>query len=295
MAHCGAGSAIVRLMCIANAVGRGAKNAREDVRTVQLLLNLNSPQVVGPIVVDGACGSGTIAAIEMFQSGVIGDKDPAGVVTVGGTTLMALRAGMGIALTEEKMRGICIHAAASLVSEYFASLLAGMQSVQINTPLRQSHFLAQLAHESGEFRYTEELASGQRYEGRKDLGNTQPGDGVRFKGRGLIQITGRANYTAFGQSIGQNFTVGNAMQRLATDVTLAVQVAVWFWDKHGLNLLADTDDVVTITKRINGGLNGIDDRRAKLERAKFFLLPPQSATAPGATLRAMEALSESAH
>ncbi len=293
LAHCGVSSDIVRLMCITGAVGRGAANVRDDVRTVQLLLNLNSPQSAVPLDLDGSCGDGTVAAIELFQKGVIGDKDPAGVVTVGGTTLTALRLGMGVALTEGKLQGICIHASPSLVAKYFAALLAGMQTGDIDTPLRQSHFLAQLAHESGEFRYTEELASGKRYEGRKDLGNTEPGDGVRFKGRGLIQVTGRANYTAFGKFVKQDFTTGDAMGRLATEVAFAVQVAVWFWGTRGLNLLADADNVEAITRKINGGLNGFDDRKAKLERAKFFLLPPHRNAPPGAVLHAMEAVSES--
>ncbi|MBS1815429.1 MAG: chitinase [Acidobacteria bacterium] len=260
-------------MCLSGPVGRGAKNAQEDVRTVQLLLNLNSPQVTGPLTADGICGPGTIAAIELYQHGVVGHADPAGVVGVNGSTLAALRAGMPPGMLREKFQGVMIHAPSATVERFLMPVIASMHVGGIDTPLRQAHFLAQVAHESGELRYTEELASGEQYEGRKDLGNTQKGDGVRFKGRGLIQLTGRANYIAFGKFANADFTVGDAMARISTEPMLAVQTAVWFWNQHELNALADTDDLVAITKKINGGTNGLADRRSKLERAKFFLVP----------------------
>ena len=141
----------------------------------------------------------------------------------------------------------------------------------IDTPLRCMHFLAQIGHESAGFRYTEEIASGEAYEGRADLGNTQPGDGVRFKGRGLIQLTGRANYAAYGKAIGVDLVDTDAYETLATDPERAVDVACWFWSTHGLNALADADDIEAVTRRINGGLNGLDDRKAYLHRARFFV------------------------
>lgn len=279
-------------MCLSGAVGRGAKNAREDVRTVQLLLNLNAPQVAGPLVADGICGAGTIAAIELYQHGVIGHADPLGVVEVSGSTLTALRAGLPPGMVREKLQGVMIHASAATIERFLMPVIAGMREGDIDTPLRQAHFLAQVGHESGEFRYTEELASGKQYEGRKDLGNTQAGDGVRFKGRGLIQLTGRANYAAFGLYMGENFAAGAAMKRLATELSLAVQAAVWFWNRHGLNTLADADDLVAITKKINGGLNGLEDRRRKLERAKFFLVPAHADRQSAALIQAMQAVAE---
>ena len=146
-----------------------------------------------------------------------------------------------------------------------------MRQRGLTTPLRQAHFLAQVGHESGELRFVEELASGDAYEGRADLGNTQPGDGVRFKGRGLIQLTGRANYQRYGQSIGKDLVTNGNWRLVADDPFLAVDVACWFWNVHGLSGFADHDDILTITKRINGGLNGLEDRRALLTRGKFFL------------------------
>lgn len=155
---------------------------------------------------------------------------------------------------------------------FAAPLVAAMKANQINTPLRQAHFLAQLGHESGSLRYTAELASGAAYEGRTDLGNTQPGDGPRFKGRGLIQITGRTNYTNYGNDRGQDYITGLNPNLLATDPDIAADCSGWFWATRHLNELADNDDLLTITKRINGGTNGLDDRARRLKLAKCLLI-----------------------
>jgi len=275
-------------MCIRASVGLGGKNLRDDVRTVQLLLNMHHAQITGPLVPDGVCGAATIALIQQFQTGVIGGDDASGIVTPNGTTLQALRSSMPPGLIEEKLQGILIHASTANCTRFFAPMLAAMQSADINTPLRQAHFLAQVGHESAELRYTEELASGAKYEGRKDLGNTQKGDGMRFKGRGLLQLTGRTNYIAFGKFVSQNLL--DHPERVATDARLAVDVATWFWTEHDLNPLADADDVVTITHRINGGENGLDDRKAKLARAKWFLLDPHPDPALPGLIQAMEAV-----
>jgi putative chitinase len=137
------------------------------------------------------------------------------------------------------------------------------------TPLRMAHFLAQLAHESDGWRAMEEYASGAAYEGRKDLGNDRAGDGPRYKGRGPIQITGRANYRRYGQKIGIDL---EAHPEVAALPSVGMLTAALFWDDRGLNELADRDDVLGITRKINGGLNGIDDRRARLAAAKALLL-----------------------
>jgi putative chitinase len=139
------------------------------------------------------------------------------------------------------------------------------------SPLRVAHFLAQIAHESGELRYTEELASGAAYEGRNDLGNTEPGDGIRFKGRGLIQITGRANYLKLSAAL-----YGDAQTLIETPELLETKEAAclsagWFWSANHLNNLADGDLFEHITRRINGGINGYADRAMYLKRAKEAL------------------------
>ena len=143
---------------------------------------------------------------------------------------------------------------------------ATMKEYNINTCKRKLHFLAQIRVESGEFAYLKEIADGSAYEGRKDLGNTRPGDGKRFKGRGLIQITGRKNYTAYGSYKGINFTEGSNNTKLEKK-QYAVDSAGWYWSKHlnvDLNNMADNDDLIYITYRINGGFNGFNDRKKNL-------------------------------
>ncbi len=136
-------------------------------------------------------------------------------------------------------------------------------------PLRLAHFMAQLIHESGSFRYMEEIASGQAYEGRADLGNTQPGDGRLYKGRGPIQITGRGNYRRYGREIGIDI---ERHPEIAAIPSIGLQLALEFWDSKSLNVLAEADDVVGITKKINGGTNGLDDRKLHLAKVKGWLL-----------------------
>ncbi len=130
---------------------------------------------------------------------------------------------------------------------------------EINTPKRLAAFLAQLAHESASFRHFEELATGDAYEGRADLGNTEPGDGRRFKGRGPIQLTGRTNYRKAGAALGLDL---ERNPRRASDADVGFRVAGWFWKSRGLNALADAGLFDTITKRINGGYNGKPERDA---------------------------------
>ena len=144
-----------------------------------------------------------------------------------------------------------------------------MAAREINSPLRMAHFLAQIGHESGSLRFSEELASGEAYEGRADLGNNQPGDGVRFKGRGLIQLTGRANYTQYSEDTGIDY-VANPEQ-LANDRVAAADVAGWFWQRRHLNDVADRDDITSVTRIVNGGFNGLDDRVAFLGRARALI------------------------
>lgn len=163
------------------------------------------------------------------------------------------------------------------VGEVLAATLA---SYAINTRLRIAHFLAQTCHESAGFRTTEEFASGARYEGRADLGNVQPGDGVRYKGRGLLQLTGRANYREFGRLIGQDL---EGDPEAAAEPVLSLRIACEFWKKKGINALCDADDIVAVTRRINGGTNGLDDRRALTAKAKVAVARIEGFVLTGAT------------
>ena len=135
----------------------------------------------------------------------------------------------------------------------------------ITSPKRRAAFLAQIGHESWGFTKMVEKADGWAYEGRRDLGNTHSGDGPRYKGRGLIQLTGRANYREAGKALGIDLE-GNPEK--AAEPGVAAKVAGWYWSKYGCNELADKGDFWTITQRINGGQNGAKDRYAYWARAK---------------------------
>lgn len=139
----------------------------------------------------------------------------------------------------------------------------------LDTGLRLAHFMGQCAHESGGFIYMEEIASGQGYEGRADLGNTQPGDGRRYKGRGPIQLTGRANYRAFGREVGIDF---EAHPEMVAFPSVGLMAAVRYWNSRGLNAKADADDLAGITRAINGGTNGAADRAIQTAKAKAVIL-----------------------
>lgn len=145
---------------------------------------------------------------------------------------------------------------------------AAMALWAIDSPVRQAMFIAQVGHESGRLVYVRELwgptPSQSGYEGRADLGNTQPGDGQRFMGRGLIQITGRANYALAGAALNLPLLTQPELLEQTGNAALS---AAWFWNVHGLNQLADAGAFETITHRINGGLNGLADRQALLATA----------------------------
>ncbi len=139
---------------------------------------------------------------------------------------------------------------------------------EVTTALRISAFLAQIGYESGQLHYCEEIADGSAYEGREDLGNLFKGDGRRFKGRGLIQITGRANYTDISDDLKVDFI--RHPEKLC-EPEYAVKSAYWFWNRRKLNLLADQEDFRRITKLINGGYNGISERYSIYEKALDIL------------------------
>ena len=169
----------------------------------------------------------------------------------------------------------------------------------INTPTRQAAFIGQCGHESNNFKTLEEnlhysagalmrvwpsrfpdantaekyannpeAIANKVYGGRADLGNTEDGDGWKFHGRGVIQLTGRSNYQVCGDALGQPFTT---QPELLLEPEWACMSAGWFWNKKGLNALADQEDWTTMTKRINGGTLGLDDRINRIHKAMDIL------------------------
>ena len=162
-------------------------------------------------------------------------------------------------ITESQIRRIMPSVKNDKVKEFVRSFNQWNDTFGINTPLRAAHYIAQVCHETGQLKWLEEIASGAQYEGRKDLGNTQPGDGKRFKGRGYLQCTGRSNYQAYQDS---GYCVGDLM---AHPEWLAKQpgcqkASMYFWMKNNLNKWADADDCRGVTRKINGGYNGYAQR-----------------------------------
>lgn len=147
----------------------------------------------------------------------------------------------------------------------------------INTPLRMAHFLAQVLHETNGLKQLREVGKPSYFnkydQGKlaKNLGNTLKGDGAKYKGRGMLMLTGRANYQAYQNS---GYCTGDIMNNpeLLEKPTGATKSGMWYWWKHGLNALADKDDVLGVTKKINGGYNGLEDRKKWLVICKKALL-----------------------
>ncbi|TPJ60815.1 glycoside hydrolase family 19 protein [Mesorhizobium sp. B2-6-1] len=154
------------------------------------------------------------------------------------------------------------------------------QRFGLDLPHRAAHLIAQEAHESGGFHYDREIVSGAAYEGRKDLGNTQKGDGKRFKGRTGIQITGRANYRKFTAWVRKFIPDGpdfEAKPELVNTDPYEGLVPIWYWDAGNptgktLNVYADQNNIEMITRKINGGLNGFDDRLDYYDRTALVML-----------------------
>jgi putative chitinase len=259
-------------MPIAQPVGPDRVNARTDVRILQRLLN-GQPAPAG-LVEDGLYGPRTWAALVASRPG----GEASAPVEPEGGDVARLLAGLPKGMSYARLGCVLAEAASERLARFHPALAGAMDAAKIATPRRQAHFLAQIAHESGGLRWLSELASGAAYEGRADLGNDRPGDGPRFKGRGLIQLTGRANYTAFGRAVGRDLTSSTeAAAQVARDPDLCVRAATWFWSERGLNALADADDLEAVTRRINGGLNGLADRAKYLARAKLVFPEPVAA------------------
>jgi putative chitinase len=160
-------------------------------------------------------------------------------------------------------------------------LVEAFAKAELTTPLRVGHFLAQILHESANLVYSEEIwgptPAQRRYEGRRDLGNTQRGDGHRFRGRGPIQLTGRSNYARFTAWLNENGFKTNVVTHpdLVASPQFGALAAVWFWTRNNLNQKADAGDRVAdvraVTRVVNGGYNGVDDRIRKFSAAMLHI------------------------
>jgi putative chitinase len=182
-------------------------------------------------------------------------------------------------ITEDQIRSISRTAASRVVKGIVQNQKA-IEAGGIDTPLRLCHFMAQLAHESAHFTVTREFASGAAYEGRKSLGNTQPGDGRRFRGRGLIQTTGRANYGEATRDIKKmDPTAPNFVEEPTEleEFPWALLAGISYWRRRNINAAADRDNVARITKLINGGENGLEERKRYLRRAKAIWMTDTAA------------------
>jgi len=219
----------------------------EDVKKLQEKLGINAGKNAGIF------GPKTEAAVKAWQkaNGLLDDG------IVGDLTWEKLFATfIAIPTSDFKLDKLKGHIADSVI----AQIPDTAEKFGITNTLRLVHFLAQCAHESGNFKWVVEFASGAAYEGRKDLGNTQSGDGIRFKGRGYIQLTGRANYTQFSKFCGEDCVANPDL--VANKYPM--MSAAYFFNVNKLWTICDrgADDatVVAVTKRVNGGTNGLEDR-----------------------------------
>ena len=156
--------------------------------------------------------------------------------------------------------------------ELFAPIISDvMMRYEVNTNLRKAHYLAQLGHETMELHYREEIASGAAYEWRRDLGNTRKGDGKRFKGRGHGMLTGRYNYTKYDEFRGDTKKYILHPELVAEEDFTCADTWGWFWSTKRLNEYADRDSILTVTRLVNGGYNGLEDRKRLLNLSKSAL------------------------
>ena len=247
-------------------------------------------QGLNPGIADGSFGNNTFQATVEFQrrnglddDGVVGaatlnqakqlgfvEDTGAGDSSTGGG-ISGTSASLG-SFSEQHLAEIMPNLNAGRRASFFPFLISAMREFEVTTPLRQAAFLAQLAHESGQFRFMEEIwgptPAQRRYEGRRDLGNVQPGDGFRYKGRGPIQITGRDNYKRYGDMLGIDLVNNPA---LAATPEVGFRTAGLYWQRNNCNALADGQQFIAITRRINGGKNGLNDRLRYYDRAKRAL------------------------
>ena len=170
-------------------------------------------------------------------------------------------------ITEQQLLQILPNAGRN-AGVFVPALNTAMNHYGIVGTARAAAFIAQIGHESGQLRWVREIwgptAQQLKYEGRADLGNTEKGDGPKYRGRGLIQVTGRANYKVCAEALGLDLINSPELLELPQHAAMS---AAWFWSTRGLNTLADQGEFVNITRRINGGVNGLADRHALYEKA----------------------------
>lgn len=170
-------------------------------------------------------------------------------------------------LTDVQFTALFSQVPISRVRRYADALNAGASEFDVSTLERAAAFVAQVGHESGGLIWLQELGGEEyfrKYDGRKDLGNVQPGDGYRYHGRGPIQLTGRMNYRTAGEELGLPL---EDHPEIASEIEVGARIAGWFWWRRGCNELADLGSFREITRRINGGLNGIADRESRWIKA----------------------------
>ena len=228
----------------------------EDVKLLQEKLGLK---------VNGSFGPETEKAVKEWQK-KNGLEDDGVVGNVTWSKLTIVKEEVVIPTSQFKLENLKGHIPDSVI----AQIPATATKFNITNNLRLAHFLSQCAHESGDFKWVVEFASGKAYEGRKDLGNTEVGDGVRFKGRGFIQLTGRANYAKFSKFCNEDCVANPDL----VSTKFPMLSAAYFFDSIKLWSVCDlgsTDDIVKkVTKKVNGGYNGLEDRQKKFD--KFWSL-----------------------
>ncbi|MGE5389466.1 MAG: peptidoglycan-binding protein [Deltaproteobacteria bacterium] len=222
-----------------------------------------------PLTVDGGFGANTLAAVNAFKDlnalGNTGDYQG----KVGEQTWNKLFSSTAVKPTSTAI--ILVTAAQlntigwrNVKDSVLKDLNDCLQRFSINSAPRLRHFISQCSHESGAGRYTKEIASGADYEGRSDLGNTHPGDGPRYKGAGYLQVTGRNNYQSLANAIGD--------PRVMDGVDYVAEHCPWtsagyWWSTHKMNQMCDAGaSVKEITRRVNGGYNGLQDREMYYKR-----------------------------
>lgn len=246
-----------------------------DLKRVQTLLaNLKRVQTLLANLgfysgdIDGRNGPLTEKAVRLYQR----EKGLAVDGKIGPRTWAAMfpEAGAAPLLTLALLKAVA--GSTAMCPVLLDPLNAELPKVGVTTPLRIAHFLAQAAEETDGFRTLTEYWGPSKaqisYEGRKSLGNTVAGDGRRFMGRGIFMLTGRANYRQLGAELALDL---EAHPELAARPDIAVKLACLYWQTRNINPLADADDVEAVTRRINGGTNGLDTRKLYLRRAKAAL------------------------